>query len=136
MRNLSLMALRVTMGALMLVWGIDKLVNVEHAMQVSNGFYLGLFSGPTLLNAFGIFQVLLGLLVIVGLWRRLAYPALILINLVSLVGVWRSILDPWGWYLERTNALFFPSVIITAAGFVLLAFQAEDRLSLDERARK
>jgi hypothetical protein len=37
--------------------------------------------------------------------------------------VWRSIVDPWGWYLTGTNALFFPSLIIFAGAVVLLAFR-------------
>jgi uncharacterized membrane protein YphA (DoxX/SURF4 family) len=121
------------MGALMLVWGIDKLVNVDHGMAVSERFYLGLFSSPVLVQAFGVAQLLLGVLVVVGLWRRVAYPMLIAATLTTLLGVWRSILDPWGWYLDGTNALFFPSAIIAAAGLVLFALQDEDRISLDVR---
>lgn len=40
---------------------------------------------------------------------------------VTLAGVWRSIVDPWGWYLTGTNALFYPSVVIFAGVLVLLA---------------
>jgi uncharacterized membrane protein YphA (DoxX/SURF4 family) len=135
MRSWSLLLLRVTMGALMLVWGIDKLVNVDHALTVSDRFYLGMFSAPVLMQAFGVAQLLLGVLVVVGLWRRLAYPVLMVVNLTSLLGVWKSILDPWGWYLEGTNALFFPSVIIAAAGLVMIALHDEDRMALDARRR-
>lgn len=52
---------------------------------------------------------------------------------LTLIGVWRSIVDPWGWYLDGTNALFFPSLIVFAATLVLLAFRDEDRLALDGR---
>jgi hypothetical protein len=47
--------------------------------------------------------------------------------------VWRSIVDPWGWYLEGANVLFFPSLIIFAAALVLAAHRAEDALSVDAR---
>jgi uncharacterized membrane protein YphA (DoxX/SURF4 family) len=133
MRHWSLFLLRVTMGALMLVWGIDKLVNVRHGLAVSERFYLGLFNAPDLVQAFGVVQLILGALVVVGLWRRVAYPVLIVVSLTTLLGVWRSIIDPWGWYQEGTNALFFPSVIIAAAGFVMMAWRDEDRLALDAR---
>jgi putative oxidoreductase len=100
---------------------------------VSKRFYLGLFNSAILLNVFGVVQTLVGVLVIVGLWRRFALPAVALMNLVSLLAVWRSIVDPWGWWLEGTNVLFFPSLIIFAGTLVLWAFLREDEISLDER---
>ncbi|HEY0151903.1 MAG TPA: hypothetical protein VGB92_07895 [Longimicrobium sp.] len=130
MRHRSLLLLRVSIGLLMVFWGIDKLVNVEHGMQVSEGFYLGLFSVPVLLQAFGVLQVLLGLLVIVGVARDLLYPALLAITAATALGVWKSIVDPWGWYLQGSNVLFYPSLIIFAASLVLWAFRDEDTLVL------
>jgi uncharacterized membrane protein YphA (DoxX/SURF4 family) len=130
MRHRSLLLLRVSIGLLMVFWGIDKLVNVEHGMLVSEGFYLGLFSIPVLLQAFGVLQVLLGLLVIVGVARDLVYPALLAITAATALGVWKSIVDPWGWYLQGSNVLFYPSLIIFAASVVLWAFRDEDTLVL------
>lgn len=135
MRQKSLLLLRVSIGLLMVFWGIDKLVNVEHGMQVSEGFYLGLFSIPVLLQAFGVLQVLLGLLVIAGVARNLVYPALLAITAATALGVWKSIVDPWGWYLEGSNVLFYPSLIIFAASLVLWAFRGDDTLGLG-RARR
>ncbi len=91
----------------MLVWGVDKLANPSHGMAVADGFYFGLFGGRALMPVLGIAQLVLGLLVILGLARRDVYIALAAVTGVTLIGVWRSVLDPWGWYLERTNALFF-----------------------------
>jgi putative oxidoreductase len=133
MKAFSLLLLRLSLGMLMLVWGLDKLVDVEHAVRVSERFYLGLFDSVPLLRGFGALQCLLGLLVAAGLLRRFAYPALLAITGATLLGVRRSIVDPWGWVLEGTNALFFPSLIVFAAALVLLAFRAEDLLSLDAR---
>lgn len=108
------------MGYLLVIWGIDKVVDPAHGLAVSARFYFGWFSLPSLMPAFGVLQILLGLLVIAGLWRRYAYPALALVTGTTLVGVWRSILDPWGWYLPGGNALFYPSLIIFASALVLL----------------
>lgn len=135
MRQASLLLLRVSIGLLMVFWGIDKLVNVEHGMQVSEGFYLGLFSIPVLLQAFGVLQVLLGLLVIAGVARNLVYPALLAITAATALGVWKSIVDPWGWYLQGSNVLFYPSLIIFAASLVLWAFRGDDTLA-PGRARR
>ena len=72
----------------------------------------------------------LGLLVVLGLLRRVTCPALLAVTAVTLVGVWQSVVDPWGWHLEGTNALFVPSLIIFAAALVLLAVRDEDHLVL------
>ena len=133
MKPASLLLLRVSLGLLMLFWGADKLVNVQHGLVVSEAFYFGLFSSASLLKAFGVLQIVLGLLIVLGAARRIAYPALVVVTATTLVGVWRSVVDPWGWYLEGSNVLFFPSLIIFAAALVLAAHQAEDALSLDAR---
>ena len=133
MRENSLLFLRVSLGILMVVWGLDKLVNVEHGVRVSEAFYLGIFTAPVLLQIFGALQVLLGLLIIVGLWRSIVYPLLALITGVTALSVWKSIVDPWGWVLEGSNALFYPSLIILAGSLVVWAFKREDTLALDRR---
>lgn len=135
MKQRSLLLLRLSLGLLMVVWGLDKLVDVEHGMAVSAGFYLNLFSVPALLQAFGLLQVLIGLLIAAGLARRFAYPALLAITATTALGVWKSIVDPWGWFLEGTNALFHPSLIIFAASLVLWAFREDDTLAVDRRVR-
>jgi putative oxidoreductase len=133
MKACSLLVLRISLGLLMLIWGVDKLVNVEHGMLVSEHFYLGAFSMPELLQAFGALQMALGLFIIVGLFGKYLYPILVVITGVTLLAVWRSIVDPWGWYLAGANALFFPSLIIFAGALVLLAFRDLDTVSLDAR---
>ncbi len=129
----ALAALRVTLGWLMVVWGADKLANPAHGALVAEHFYFGLPAGPALLTVAGVAQLALGALVIAGLWRRVAYPALAAITGLTLVGVWRSVLDPWGWTFEGTNALFFPSVVIFAGVLVLIATRAQDTMALDGR---
>jgi len=131
MKAKSLMLLRVSVGVLIIFWGVDKIINVEHAIGVSNHFYLGLFSSALLLNAFGVFETVLGIAVVVGWKRKLFYPALIVINAVSALSCWNSIIDPWGWFLQGTMALLQPTALILFACLVLHAFQAEDTLAVD-----
>jgi putative oxidoreductase len=135
MKAFAILFLRVSMGWLQVLWGIDKLVNVEHGIRVSEAFYLGLGANATLLYLFGALQILLGVLLIAGLFRRFAYPAQTLIVAVTALGVWKSIVDPWGWFLEGSNVLFYPSLIILAAALVLQALQDDDALSLDRRRK-
>ncbi len=121
MSTLARGLLRVSIGYLLVIWGADKLVNPSHGMAVSSRFYFGLFTLPWLLTVFGVAQIVLGVLVMAGLWRRYTYPLVAAITATTLIGVWRSIVDPWGWYLTGSNALFYPSLIIFAAVMTLLA---------------
>jgi putative oxidoreductase len=134
MKALSMVVLRISLGLLMLIWGVDKLVNVEHGMLVSERFYLGAFSVPALLQAFGVAQMTLGTLIVLGLFGKYLYPVLVVITGVTLLAVWRSIIDPWGRYLEGANALFFPSLVIFAGALVLMGFREFDLYSLDARS--
>lgn len=133
MRAASLLVLRVSLGLFLLVWGGDKLVNVEHGLAVSDGFYLGLLSDRSVLLGVGALEIVLGLLIVLGMARRVAYTGLLLITGGTLLAVWRSILDPLGLVLEGGNPVFFSSLVIFAASLVLLAFGADDLLSLDHR---
>jgi putative oxidoreductase len=138
MKVLSLFLLRIANGLLMVLWGFDKLINPDHAMLVSNTFYHGLFSLKWLLMVFGVFQILFGLVVVLGLQRRFSYPLLLAINTFSMLAVWEMIVDPFGIvfessteFLRQGRKLFFPSLIIFAAVLVLMSFREDDKLSLD-----
>ncbi len=133
MKHWSLLALRLTIGALLVWWGLDKLVQVDHGVQVAQHFYFGVGASRAFLLAFGVFETALGLLVMLGWGRRWAYPPLLLVTGVTLVGVWQSVVDPWGWIFEESNALFYPSAIIFAGSLVLFAFRDTDMLALDAK---
>ncbi|MEO6967755.1 MAG: DoxX family membrane protein [Rhodanobacteraceae bacterium] len=132
----SLLLLRIALGLLLVLWGVDKLIRVEHGMAVANHFYFGVSASVALLKVFGALEVLIGIAVILGVLRRIAYPLQLLLNAITVLAVWRSVLDPWGWYLHDTNVLFYPSLIVFAASWVLWAFIDADRLSLDMRGRR
>jgi len=131
LKPFTLAFVRVSVGLLIALWGVDKIVDVDHAVAVSDSFYLGLFSAPLVLQAFGVLQTALGLAMVVGWLGRWVYPAVIVINGVSLLAVWRSILDPWGWVLEGTNVFFFPSLLIFAASLLVWAWRDHDLYSVD-----
>lgn len=126
MKQNALLFLRVTIGLLLVVWGLDKFANPQHALLVSDTFYFGLLSQPALQPVYGIIEIAVGAAVIAGFLRKYSYIATLVLTGVSMLGVWKSILDPWGWYLGETNALFFPSIIIFAGALVLYAFQDQD----------
>ena len=128
---LSLCALRISLGALMIVWGLDKFANPTHGMAVAKHFYFGMLDSAAMMPVLGLAQIALGVFVVIGFVRRLAYPVLAVVTGVTLLGVWRSVLDPWGWMFEGTNALFFPSLTIFIGALVLIAFRDVDTVNMD-----
>lgn len=127
-KAITLLALRASLALLMLVWGLDKFANPGHGAAVAERFYGGVLAGEGFMPLLGSLQIVLAVGLGVGVFRRFLYPVLVGVTGVTLLGVWRSVVDPWGWFLEDTNALFFPSLIVFAGALVLLAFMDEDVL--------
>lgn len=131
MKKITLLSLRISLGWLLVIWGADKVFNVEHGLAVANKFYFGFLAAESALQIAGVLQILIGLAVVVGLARRWAYPVQLLLNSASLLAVFKSVLDPWGWFFTGSNALFYPSLIIFAASLLLIAFREDDTWVLD-----
>ena len=131
MQQISLLLLRISLGWLLVIWGADKVFNVEHGMAVANKFYFGFLAAESAMQVAGTLQMLVGLAVVLGFARRWVYPLQVLLNSASLLVVFKSVVDPWGWIFSGTNALFYPSLIIFAASLLLIAFRAEDRWVLE-----
>ncbi len=133
MKRWGLFLLRVTIGWLLVLWGIDKFQDVAHGQAVAETFYFGIGTQAVLLNIFGAAEILIGALVILGLWRKRAYPVAFIILAITAIGVWRSIIDPWGWFLEGSQVLFYPSAIIAAGALLLWGTIDEDEMTLDAK---
>lgn len=128
MKHYSLLLLRISLGGLMLYWGIDKLINVKHGVSVAEKFYGGVSVASTPMQLFGVLQVALGLAIVLGVFRRVAYLALLLVTGTTLLAVWKSIVDPFKLMMDGGNLIFYPSLVIFAGALVLYAFRDEDRL--------
>ncbi|NIT89746.1 MAG: hypothetical protein GWN70_19020 [Gemmatimonadetes bacterium] len=130
MKALTLLGLRVSLALLMVIWGVDKFVDPGHGAGVAARFYGGVLSAEAFMPVLGSFQLLLGVAVGLGAFPTYVYPALAAVTGITLIGVWRSVVDPWGWYLEGSNVLFFPSLVVVLSALVLIAFRDEDVLRL------
>ncbi|MEM6354881.1 MAG: hypothetical protein AAF844_04250 [Pseudomonadota bacterium] len=135
-KALTLLATRVFMGGLIFWWGLVKGLDLGVGQAVSDRFYGGLFSFDALLIGFGWLQAAAGILVALGLFRRLVLPFQLVINTFVALSVWWTILDPfWLWMPGEkpveVGHLFYPSAIVAAVSWLLIAFRAEDRLALD-----
>lgn len=131
MKAFPLLLLRISLGWLMVVWGVDKLANPSHGQAVAESFYLGIGTGETFLTVAGAAQVLLGALLVVGLARRMTWPVVALVNGITLIAVWESIVDPWGFVLDGGNLVFYSSAVIFAGVLVGWSAVEEDTLALD-----
>ncbi len=139
MKAASLLFLRISTGVLIILWGLVKLRAPEKAVHISDKYYGGTFSYEMLQMPWGLFQVAVGVLVILGLFRRYVYPLQALILCLGALVIWKYLLDPFGMYLltqEDAQPLFFPSLCLAAATLVIWAFRDEDRLSLDVKLGK
>lgn len=131
MKRWGLFLSRVTIGWLLVLWGIDKFQDVAHGQAVAETFYFGVGTQAVLLKIFGAAEILIGALAVLGLWRKRVYPVMFAVLLVTAIGVWKSIIDPWGWFLDGANVLFYPSAIIAAGALLLWGTIDEDGIALD-----
>ena len=139
MKAASLLALRVTTGMLLVIWGFVKVSASDRATIISDNFYGGVLSLDALIPVLGIAQILLGLAVVLGLFRKITYTLQAIILVAGALAIWKFILDPFGMYFldqETSQILFYPSSLIAAGSLVLLAFMSDDRFSLDQMLRK
>jgi uncharacterized membrane protein YphA (DoxX/SURF4 family) len=136
LRPWSLLLLRTGTGLLLLLWGSLRLFSPKAGPGLANKYYSGLLNMETFQIVYGAAEMLIGALVVLGLFRRVVYPLQALILVPGALLLWRYLLDPMGLYLmsrEESQILFFPSITVAAACLVLLAFREEDQLSIDAR---
>lgn len=134
MKSILLLLLRITTGALLIIWGLIKVMSPENAIGVSDRYYGGLLSAEALQPLLGWAQVALGVFVILGLLRMITYPLQALVLVAGALVIWQYILDPFGMYLvaeESRRILFFPSSTVAVASLIMLAFKSDDTIALD-----
>lgn len=125
-RNLeiSLLALRVSVAAVMLVWAVDKLVRPEHSSSVFAAFYAMPGVGENIVVGLGVVQLLLVLAFLAGVARTWTYGAILLLHAASTLVSWRQYLAPF----ESVNILFFAAWPMLAACLALFLLRDQDRL--------
>ncbi|MEH6552301.1 MAG: hypothetical protein V7711_18030 [Pseudomonadales bacterium] len=134
---MSLLLLRCSTGIYLILWGILKF-NADKAARVSDHFYGGTISDATLSMGIGGVQVLLGLLVVLGIFRTYAYWGQAIWYAIGIVPIIDFLLDPLALFLVEApgRLTFFPSWTLFFASLVLIAFKADDRLSVDQKRGK
>ena len=128
---ISLFVMRLGTGGLLVVWGLVRAMGGK-GVGLAEKYYGGVGADATLQLAYGWAEVALGLLVILGLFRKYTLIGSALILVGGALPIWRHFLDPFGKYLhEDANILFFPSITVAGAALALIALREHDTLALD-----
>ncbi|MBV7256571.1 hypothetical protein KCG44_07205 [Pacificimonas sp. WHA3] len=136
MKAITLLLLRISTGVLLMAWGVVKIGAPEASIGVSDKYYGGLVSAEMIQTPFGLAQIGVGLMVVLGLFRKVFYPLQALMLIVGALAIWKYILDPLGMYLLDENSrqlLFFPSFCVAVATVVMIAFREDDTITLDAK---
>lgn len=123
----SLLALRIGVFIVMILWSIDKLLNPDHAAAVFDTYYMLADVGPGLLAAIGIAQIAIEIAFVAGLFRTFTYGFVLVTHLISTLASFPGYLAPFD------NLLFFAAWPMLAACIALFLLRDEDTLwSVDE----
>lgn len=117
----ALLALRVTVFLVMLMWTLDKLINPGHAAAVFENFYFLPGTGAGLLAAVALAELVIIVLFLAGIARFWTYGAVLLFHAVST-------LSSWHMYLGFEHLLFFAAWPMLAACFTLFWLRDHDTL--------
>ncbi|MEO1252010.1 MAG: hypothetical protein AAFW81_06685 [Pseudomonadota bacterium] len=134
MKPALLLALRATLGFLLIIWGALRAMDSGTGQYLADKYYGGAGNEATLQAALGWGEIVLGVLVVLGLFRVIVYPLQALILVGGALAIWKYLLDPLGLYLlteETRQILFFPSTTVAVASLIMLAFKSDDRFALD-----
>lgn len=96
--RIPLFLMRVALGGFMLLWGLDKLVNIEHTKGVWSYFYATAYSfGPTVevFAVLGTLQIILSLAVMAGLYKTFSYGLVLVLHFFSVASTWPVMLAPF-----------------------------------------
>lgn len=120
--KISLLALRVGVFIVMIMWTIDKFVNPAHASKVFAKFYFIPGLSHTIAFAIGAAQLILVLAFLFGIKKRWSYGIVLILHAVSTFSSYMMYLDPWG----PRNLLFFAAWPMLAAIFALYMLRDKD----------
>lgn len=117
--GLGLLALRLSIALVFIMWALDKVLVPEHALKVFSGFYgLDISSGFSV--ALGIAQLVFIGIFVAGLWKNLTYLAILVLHAGSTFSSFAKYLDPFN------NLLFFAAWPMLAACFALYLLRDHD----------
>tara|TARA_R110001606_G_scaffold399222_2_gene582414 strand:- start:71165 stop:71569 length:405 start_codon:yes stop_codon:yes gene_type:complete len=116
----SLFLIRVGVFIVMLMWTLDKFVQPEHSGKVFESFY-GLSGwSESIFLVIAVFEMVLILAFLLGMWKRLTYGLVMILHAGSTFSAFSLYLDPFA------HLLFFAAWPMLAACITLYLLRDED----------
>jgi len=124
----SLLALRLTVFLVMLVWTLDKFIDVEHAARVYEHFYFIGGLGASVMYVIGAIEMIIIVGFLLGIAKRWTYGAVLVFHAVSTFASFPM-------YLDLTEGrLFFAAWPMLAACLALFLLRDHDTLLTASRS--
>ncbi len=118
----ALLALRLTVFLVMLVWTLDKFLAPDHAAAVYEHFYFIGGLAPAVMYIIGAAELIIILGFVLGVAKRLTYGAVLLLHAVSTLSSFPMYLNP------AEGRLFFAAWPMLAACYALYVLRDRDTL--------
>jgi hypothetical protein len=126
----ALLAMRLGVGVVFVIWTLDKFVNPDHTVRVYEHFYMIPFLTENGSYIVGVVQGLLVAAFLAGFLKKWTYCAVFLLHAVSTLTPMANYFSPW----EGANILFFAAWPMLAAAWALWWLRDYDTMfSLDAR---
>ncbi|MEX2124939.1 MAG: DoxX family membrane protein [Woeseia sp.] len=118
----ALLALRLSVFLVMLVWTLDKFFAPGHAASVFENFYFMEGMGNVFFYAIGAVELVIVIGFLLGIARRFTYGAVFLFHAVSTLASFQMYLNP------AEGRLFFAAWPMLAACFALYLLRDRDTM--------
>lgn len=119
--RISLLALRLGVFIVMLMWTLDKFVNPGHASAIFEGFYGLAGLGAGIMYVVGAVELLIILGFVLGIAKKLTYGAVLVLHTIST-------LSSFDRYLGFDSLLFFAAWPMLAACLTLFLLRDLDTM--------
>lgn len=130
--EISLLIMRLTFAAFILIWAVDKVIDPEHAQAVFSRFYFTELS-PEPFVVIGIVQIAVIVAFAVGFARLWSYGAMLVMHALSTASTFAKLVDPWA--AGPRGLLFWAAVPTLGAIIALFILRDRDRLFSVDAAR-
>ena len=121
-KAVGLFILRLGLGIFLLLWSIDKLAVPEGTVRIFSGFY-HLSISTTVAPVVGVFELLLSVLILGGLWKKWTYGLGMILHAISTISTYNQLLSPFG-----KNHLFIAAIPVLGAFIALFLMRDDDTL--------
>ncbi len=119
----SLLALRLGVFTVFLVWTLDKIFNYQHNSGMVKGYY-NVEVAQWFLLSVGIAELVLLIIFLAGKFKTLTYGVLLIAHTVTTLASSWQLLPPY----EKHQLLYFGSLPMLAACFALFMMREYDTL--------